>query len=140
MNHSIEIDKIYEVKQSSKDKCGNFRRTENAKFIRIDYIDSNSLYYSILNNNYQKLDNCVACLKKNDLILTNKQNSMKTLSAKIKRLFSPTKQKLYKADFINDCGDLTEEGWGTLKVILLEKHEEELVKEAEEKIKEEHEV
>ena len=58
------------------------------------------------------------------------------LTNHIKRIFSPSKQTLYKAQYLDYCGQLTEEGKRELFELLLEKFEDDMVKLAEEKIAE----
>ena len=62
---------------------------------------------------------------------------MQTLSNKLKRLFNKELQTLYKAGYIDECGDLTEEGKEELDFILRDENMEKLVASAESKIKEE---
>ncbi len=61
----------------------------------------------------------------------NKEKTMlKKLSKTLKRILSKPMQSLYKADWVNGDLELTEAGKKNLWAILLEKHEEELAKEA----------
>ena len=65
------------------------------------------------------------------------KHMLNVLTNQIKRLLSPSKQRLYRAGYIGQCGELTTEGREELTSILLDANEDAMVKLAEEKIAEE---
>lgn len=67
----------------------------------------------------------------------NKTTTMKTLNTMMKKLLDKPTQTLVKADFINGDLELTEEGDAALMTLLFADKKDELVKMAEEKLKEE---
>ena len=66
-----------------------------------------------------------------------KGKKMNILTNKLKRLFNKDLQTLYKAGYIDECGDLTSEGREELDFILRDDNMEKLVASAENKIEEE---
>jgi len=62
---------------------------------------------------------------------------MYKLTALAERFFSTNLKKLYKAGFIDEKNELTDDGREVLEILVLEQFMDELVGEAERKIKEE---
>lgn len=69
--------------------------------------------------------------------ISQKKTIMNTLTAKVKRIFSPSLQKQYKAGLIDNCGELTPTGREEIDMLLRNLVEEDFTKRAEEIIKEE---
>ncbi|KKK96882.1 hypothetical protein LCGC14_2658320 [marine sediment metagenome] len=69
--------------------------------------------------------------------LIKEKTTMNKLTAKIKRIFNPDLQTQYKAELIDDCGDLTEMGRDDLNEILRDKFNSELTEAAQSRIDEE---
>ena len=67
----------------------------------------------------------------------NEPKQMSTLNSMMKRLLDKDTKALVEASFINGNLELTDVGWAELKTIVFEQHKDELVKIAEEKVKEE---
>jgi hypothetical protein len=63
--------------------------------------------------------------------------TMQKITSKIKRIFSPSLQKQYKAGLIDNCGNLTSEGREEVDMLLRDLVNDELTKRAEEIIKDE---
>jgi len=70
----------------------------------------------------------------------NKKTMLNKITSQIKRLLDPEKQTLYKAGYLDNCGNITTEGWEELKYLVLVDYQKELLKLAEGKIAEEKET
>ena len=75
-------------------------------------------------------------MKDDELDLVSKKNIMKKLTPMLKTMLDKKGRTLYKAEFLNGDLELTEEGKGALMTILFEANKDELVKVAEDVIKE----
>jgi len=115
----VTLGQIYKVKKGHEDKCGVYSDYDNARYIKITYIDDD-LYYDILDENKEKIDysNCfkptdleeISKYKVGDILVSKTDNACKILEVgETSFLLSDwndfdSANKWYIFQEIEDCG------------------------------------
>jgi len=117
-----------------------WERYKENSCIDIGYDRPKTLYHCSLES-YQKDDypiiSAEESLKGSGETISQPKKTMNKLNSMMKRLLDKDSQTLYKANFINGDLELTEKGHNSLMAILFTANKAELVKQAEDELKEE---